>query len=505
MLIKVFTVFVGILFWCHVHAQSHFSSMNDNGLLFRINNDGTLFNAEKKPFFSYDTSLNNHFFNSVGIWIAAKDQKDSIYGAVSMYNEGKQEFWPGPIDTISGIADDTSYWNKVWYLNQEAIDKHKFNFKNPDYETPKAIETWPGSNQRPGNYNTVLAPFVDLNANRKYEPELGEFPFITGENMSYLILNDMYSGHQVSGANSLGIELYAQFFTLKGMANTVFAQYRLVNRSTTTYDSLFFGIFSDFELGNRNDNYTATDQNLNMIYGYDGYDTDQGSGGFGDNLPTAAVVFLNHNLYASMTFNNSNAPYGRPEKPSDFYNYLKAYWKDNTPLLDQLNGYGSGNKTRYIFSGDPCSGQGWTEPGELMLPGERTMTGSVGPFTLAKGGSVRVDLAFLVGTAPKSAANSVCSLKNKAVEVKQFWQNNLSSLQSKESAIQKLLLYPNPLRDELIQFNLPITENDTLFIQHGSGVKNRISVSEITHVPAGFYVLELHKDGKLYRGKLIKQ
>jgi hypothetical protein len=140
-----------------------------------------------------------------------------------------------------------------------------------------------------------------------------------------------------------------------------------------------------------------------------------------------------------------------------------------------------------------------------MLPGERTMTGSVGPFTLPKGGSIRVELAFLVGTAPKSAANSVCSLKTKAVEVKQFWQNNLSSLQSKEAAIQKLLFYPNPLRDELIQFNLPITENDTLFIQHSSGVKNRISVSEISHAPSGFYVLELHKDGKLYRGKLIKQ
>ena len=49
-------------------------------------------------------------------------------------------------------------------------------------------------------------------------------------------------------------------------------------------------------------------------------------------------------------YNNDFSITGNPENAQHIYNYLRARWKDNTPMVyNGTNGYGSGTPCDFIF------------------------------------------------------------------------------------------------------------------------------------------------------------
>lgn len=96
--------------------------------------------------------------------------------------------------------------------------------------------------------------------------------------------------------------------------------------------------------------------------------------------------------------NNSNAVSGEPEKATDYYNYLRGYWKNGQRMTYGGDGQTAGGiPCDFMFPGDsdpwnwgtngvdPQTDHIWTEPNEQNPVGDRRFMQSAGPFTLKPG------------------------------------------------------------------------------------------------------------------------
>jgi len=101
--------------------------------------------------------------------------------------------------------------------------------------------------------------------------------------------------------------------------------------------------------------------------------------------------------------NSSNAVYGEPDKATDYYYYLRGYWKNGTRMKYGGNGSTDGTTDLdcdFMFPGDSDplhwgtntivpdkNPNDWTEvtSGKSVTPGDRRFMQSAGPFTLKPG------------------------------------------------------------------------------------------------------------------------
>ena len=106
-------------------------------------------------------------------------------------------------------------------------------------------------------------------------------------------------------------------------------------------------------------------------------------------------------------YNNSSASNGEPEKASDYYNYLRGIWKDNTRMQFGGDGYSSsstgfepGIYSDFMFPAtsdiwgwgvrqtgreEEYARKNWSEITASNSPGDRRFMQSAGPFTLQPG------------------------------------------------------------------------------------------------------------------------
>jgi hypothetical protein len=151
--------------------------------------------------------------------------------------------------------------------------------------------------------------------------------------------------------------------------NTIFINYKIINRSTATLDSVYIGNWTDFDIGSPSDDFIGCDVKRGAFYGYNGDAVDDNSPlpnilTYGANPPAMATVFLkgpnanaygynddNANVPASyqgyhdgiagnerlgmskfMYFLNDDSFQGDPHIAWDYYNYLNGKWKNGSPL-----------------------------------------------------------------------------------------------------------------------------------------------------------------------------
>src|SRR5262249_47415907 len=155
--------------------------------------------------------------------------------------------------------------------DKSVIDYHIQHWNDLGYVVPQALADWPANGHPP--LAQVLAPFVDLNGNYIYEPALGDYPFIPGDQATYDIFNDVANIHTETGGVPLGVEVHQMSYEINSptdsfLTNTVFIRYEIGNRSDTSYHDVYIGIWTDFDIGYPNDDYVGTDVGRNMYYGY---------------------------------------------------------------------------------------------------------------------------------------------------------------------------------------------------------------------------------------------
>ena len=234
--------------------------------------------------------------------------------------------------------------------------------------------------------------------------------------------------------------------------NTVFLNYKIINRSDKIYSNTYLGTFTDLDIGWYADDYLGCDVERSFYYGYNG-DSIDGTGqsyAYGAHPPAQSVTILGgpykdpdgidnprfdntgHQLCNEsvngtnfgdsvvdnerlgmtrfMYFNNSGVPQYMtdPLYAPEYYNYLRGIWKDGESMHYGGNGHpgsgGNGPVCHFMFPDESDTlgwGVGcvpnpvnWTEITAANPPGDRRGIGSTGPFTFQPGAVQELDIAY---------------------------------------------------------------------------------------------------------------
>jgi len=337
------------------------------------------------------------------------------------------------------------------------------------------------------NYNNGDYPFFDLD---------GELPCGTnlrserlyGDKTLWWVYNDKGNIHTESGGNAIGMEIRAQAFafsTNDELNNMTFYNYVIINRSTFTLQDTYFGIWTDADLGEATDDYVGCDvaRGLGYVYNGDEMDGDGNNRSYGVQPPACGLDFfegpymdpdgLNNpkgsaycdasinglNFYDTdpnipevdknlaidderwgmrrfIYFNNASGAMGDPSTAVDYYNYLRGFWKDNTPLRFGGTGHSaSGTVSDFMFPGypttDPCGwGTGgvqmgdWSEKLENNQVGDRRFVQSAGPFTLEPGARNDVTVGVVWARATSGGAwGSVMAMQKADEKAQKLFEN----------------------------------------------------------------------------------
>ena len=428
------------------------------------------------------------------IWIGGTDVNGQLRVCAQKYRQNGNDNWPGPLkesgpDKASVTPDMCLRYDKhfvvtklevaefrTWWRASHNWDGNTTANANiistlfQNYTIPTSIINWPGNNPEPF-YEYQLAPYFDQNEDGYYNPLDGDYPYfdldkslqcgttidkriprLYGDKALWWVYNDRGNIHTETDGASIGMEIHGQAFafaTNDELNNMTFGNYALINRSSFTLEGCYFGVWTDADLGDANDDFVGTDVKRGLGYLYNADDEDgTGSGNsYGIQPPAIGVDFfegpymdpdpigvdrgtawLNGQVSCSspyilngsinglnfgdgtpnnerwgmrrfLYFNNSSAITGDPKIATEVYNYLLGKWRDGTPMTYGGTAYGGSVTTDFVFpdNTDPCGwgtggipqpltgGKTWTEANAPNTGADRRFVQSAGPFTLAPG------------------------------------------------------------------------------------------------------------------------
>ncbi len=441
-----------------------------------------------------------------GLWLSALTSEDTLAAAMKFATTG-YDFSPGPLRATGALqgTSDTAYaqnFDRIWKLTRDQINYHHWHYNDAAYNMPVDIAQWPAHGNTAEGYAQNLAPFVDVNSNGQYEPQLGDYPEIKGDMSLYWIFNDALAPHGETNGGIMGVEIHAQAYayacdTLSGTDSvlnyTTFLDYTVYNRGLNNYSNLSSGFWTDADLGDAYDDYIGCHVGLNSAYFYNGDDIDgDGSNNtYGANPPAQFVTVLsgpeaepadgfdNDNdgtidengekllMNRFIYFNNNASALGDPELAIQYYNYMNGYWKDARPLVYGGTGYQptGGTPAKYMFPGtsDPLNNGtygidpqyalpgGWTEENESNPPKDKRGLISIGDRHLNSGEHLEYTLAFVWSRGDNGAWSSVEKGFNDVARITEMYQtdqlngcNYDAQKVEKIQSVSNLALYPNP-------------------------------------------------------------
>ena len=351
-------------------------------------------------------------------WMGGVDDGGQLRVAAMTYRQGGNDLWSGPVsDTAFQLQGSLPSWDRVWKINKTQIDSHITYFSVMNYIMPEVIENWPAHGDTSMGQAFYLAPFVDVDNNGVYNPFLGDFPQIKGDQAFYIIRNDVGNIHTESQASPLGIEQHLMFYGYLCIDNpavnhALFVNMKIFNRGDYNINDFYIGTWLDVDLGYYLDDYVGCNVEKDLGFVYNGDSDDESVSGYSHSCvpvstplfpPAQGLVYLNQSMSKFVNYNNDFTVTGNPSTGIDFYNYLRGIWKDNVPMTFGGDGHGSGNgatsnTSSYMFPGtsDPAfPGQDWSETTSGNIPADRRFIMSAGPVDLSSGDVFTLDYAFV--------------------------------------------------------------------------------------------------------------
>ncbi|HEX9614338.1 MAG TPA: hypothetical protein VGA55_02485, partial [Bacteroidota bacterium] len=314
-----------------------------------------------------------------GIWIAGKARSDgSVRTAAAEY---RSEFQPGKI-LPDGKADDPNLLTYRWY----EITRDDLRNPGADYLA------WPF---RDG------APLDDSGK-----------PLLLGDQTLWCVFNDVDSAlhNKMFSTKTMGIEVQ---MTVWGYdrpdfwGDIMFVKAKLIHRGTEIFDSAYFAIWDDADLGDAGDDFVGCDTTLNLgfIYNGDGHDasylTPPPAIGRqllqGPLVPSAGdTAFVSGRKIPGfrnlpMTTFPQIFKHLSPINATHTFNYMRGGNRDGTPIVNPLNG----DTTLIAYAGDPETDVGWTARHSMTPHDVRILLGS-GPFTFSPGDTQEVVFAVTI-------------------------------------------------------------------------------------------------------------
>ncbi len=427
-------------------GQTSFQTIGENQSL-RINSNGSLaVDLETlNPAFNASSTA-NHFLNQAGIWVVAEDYDNNFYTSIQHFKAlDSMDYWPGPVDTLTGQTGNINEWDKVWQISKDQILQHQQDFDKPDYLVPDEINDWPvpGTN----GFISYLAPFIDANFNSKYDPENGDYPYIKGENAWYCIFNDLADEHTASFGVEVGIEVHLMAYTIEG-SNSIFLEYYIVSRRPVDYKDVKVGFFMGGQCGNPFDNFAATFSDFppaTVLYNGDLND----EGYFGSEIPYVSATFLNENLSSSIAFGSDG-----PTENQHYVNFMNSRWKNGDSLNYGDDGKGSGESTSFIYNQSPSNQQlNWTEESVSNTPGIRNILGVIDGRPLQKGEYIKLEICLAAGV--KSGNDIKQEIRDRGLQDQRLFRQT-SATKFDDFGSMSVNVYPNPTNGSFTLENLPL-------------------------------------------------
>ena len=474
-------------FWCAVVHKSNttlahyfiqknlksYDELNVNALRGGISAEGTFFRNSDAGTYPGLTSQNKNLVFCANTFLSGwqgnrsnRSTRDPNYST-----DGIPQSVVGPVSTNRNSAAFFNRYNRVWRVSKAQILAHQQQHNQPGYIMPEAILAWPGNGQSQHGEAQFIAPFIDGNANGIYEPNLGEYPEILGDEALFAVYN-YGQGFSPYGQPMLDLEfrtmLYAYDSVNTPLHNTLFVNQQIVVK-TGSYDTLLIGLWNDLEIGNYLDDMISCDSSRSMIYGFNGDLVDEGPLGFGSAPPAAGLVSLSHPLSGAMAANWVSGY--TPVADEVVFNLLQSRFADGTVMRrDTAPGIGylpgsSNPRTRYQFSS-------WFSTG-LPIADKRN-TGSITLSNLQPGHKICLDYAYHFARVnpTNDLFASASALITQTDYVKTFYQNRAESCpgiflaQPEFDTQNSFYAYPNPVSDRI-----------TIVLQNPKNINESASVS----------------------------
>lgn len=448
--------FIAIQAFISTAQQTNYMPLDHNNVSCLLDDEGGFFNHLAAGTNGYEIPKNSGLSTIFAgtYWIGAEDVNGTLYVSSVMYSGGSwSAFHGGPIannSAYNSLAYINQYQQSIWKVSEAEITNHQTNFQTPGYVVPNVLSSWPGNGDVSLGVATKLAPFVDLNGNGLYEPSLGDYPDIRGDEAVYIIMND--ESYQPDG-NQLGIELHAMFYQYSSgtyLNNTTFLNLRVINRSNRTYYNFHEGLYLDFDLGNYSDDYIGCDPTNRLLYAYNGDDFDELDLdiSYGANPPCQGVLCLSHPLESATMITGSMDAGITTSFDTTAWLMMNGQYSDSSNWMNPLTNL----PTHFTYDGNPNLPNTWNEGASNNPPGDRRGMLSIRETTFPQNASICSDYAFVYDRSG-SRLNNVQQVINISGALLNAYQNGgnfpcLSSafneLSDETLSPSEIVVYPNP-------------------------------------------------------------
>ncbi len=230
------------------------------------------------------------------------------------------------------------------------------------------------------------APYNDINHNGYFDEFIDKPGVEDAEQTIFVCLTDADASNHTSSEGFSGgtkplnaeVRLTAWGYDYPGLRDIQYVKWTVINKNDSAWNRAYFSIVTDNDLGDAHDDYVGHDTILQLGYTYnaDNLDGDGYGNSYGWNPPAAgqslirSVILRNVNSIDTLKatsgiyFNNTgSAPVVCEMDPSSFYlqayNYMRGLKRDGTPWLNPLTS--PYTITKFLWTGNPETGEGWTE------------------------------------------------------------------------------------------------------------------------------------------------
>lgn len=406
-----------------------------NNVRARILNNGNLFYRGEPHVYEVPKGSGKVALFTGGFWLGGKVNGELRVAAA---NYGRYEFWAGPIDESGNPPADCSVYDKIWKISRSDVEA--FESGGPPATD---LATWPTGlgaptlapadgdlvdNDHDGQideqgemkeiHKEVLLQPLAARVNRVIDLDAGERPQLHGDQTLWWIMNDRGNTHEHSITPPVGVEVHGMAFAFDqpgDLGTTTFYKLSVFMKATDPLDEAYVSIWSDPDLGDFQDDYIGSDTTLGLGYVYNADNLDGSASGYGEAPPAVGYDFVQGPIVPSVgdtahvsgvavaDFRNLKmtsflrftgyGPMSDPVDGHEVYAMMTGRWKDGKPIRASGDGYNVPDTvpvTKFMFTGDPATGQFWSEVnsdgnGTPTQSADRRFMMSSGPFTINPG------------------------------------------------------------------------------------------------------------------------
>lgn len=394
----------------------------------------------------------------------------------SYYSNGTQPGWvvtPGTLENDPVPVDRHNSRAHIYRVRKDfdtapddsLIHDAAVTFNLPDSEvTADLIETLRTNYKRDWQEWPVDlgAPWYDRDRDGQWNPEVDEPGIAGADQVIWYVVNDLSKARtkQLFGSPPMGLEVQATVWAYKNQPHVggqaIYKRYRLINKSAFPIDSMYFGQFSETDIGDYADDFVGCDSVWQMGYAYNSPEPDKIFEALKMPSPAVAYILLQgpvvkkqgaqalqgfqatedyENLKMTSFWFHATAiglpqpELGDYEQGTVFINallqgYAGLNWNDTRPFYHSYWQYPpSGAPTKYPLNGDPVSLAGDVEGG--WYAGNRNLMINTGPFSMQPGEMQEIVIGVLGGYGIENTRNAlaVFDLQQKAPYVHWLYQD----------------------------------------------------------------------------------